>query len=158
MNATSPSLYTNSAEVSNSSNSITSQKNCIELFLQDEELLSIYKDLKYIKIPENINVSNRIQRYFSSDTVFDLSKKVLSETEMKVVAKGLDFAPIQNKINEPKLRNDLEGFCKRMRIKWHFSNDATPQVSEIPEFTPKSKWKSPKGNSNLEVFLNQIEK
>ena len=41
MNAAPPSLYTNSVEVSNSSNSITSQNNCTELFLQDEELLFI---------------------------------------------------------------------------------------------------------------------
>ena len=52
-------------------------------------------------MPENINVSNRIQGYFSSDTVFDLSKKVLSETEMKVIPKRLDFAPIQNNIMGP---------------------------------------------------------
>ena len=66
-------------------------------------MLSTLEDLQHIKMPENINVSNRIQGYFSSDTVFDLSK-VLSETEMKVIAKRLDFAPIQNKINGPKLR------------------------------------------------------
>ena len=45
-----------------------------------------------------------------------------------------------------------------MMIKWHFSNDTTPQFSEIPAFTRKSKWKSPKGNPKLEVFLNQIKK
>ena len=54
--------------------------------------------------------------------------------------KGLDFAPIQNKINEPELRKDFEEFCRRMRI------------------TPKSKWQPPKGHANLEVFLSQIEK
>ena len=77
-------------------------------------------------MPENINVSNRIQGYFSSDTVFDFSKKVFSETEIKVIAKGLDFAPIQNKINGPKLKKDSEELCRRMRIKWHFNNDVTP--------------------------------
>ena len=71
--------------------------------MQDEELLSILEDLQHIKMPENIDVSNRIQGYFSLDTVFDLSK-VLSETGMKVIAKRLDFAPIQNNINGPKLR------------------------------------------------------
>ena len=105
--------------------------------MQDEELLSILEDLQHIEMPE-INVCNRIQEYFFSDTVFGLSKKVLSETEMRVIAKGLDFATIQ--------------------IKWHFSNDVTLQPSEIPAFTPKFKWQSPKGHPNLEVFLNQIEK
>ena len=77
---------------------------------------------------------------------------------MKVIAKGLDFAPIQNHINGPKLRKDLENFCRRMSIKWHFSNDVTLQFSEIHAFTTKSKWQSPKGHPNLEVFLNHIEK
>ena len=72
--------------------------------MQDEELLYILEDLQHIEMSENINVSNRIQGYMSSDTVFDLSKKVLSETEMKVIVKRLDFAPIQNNINGPKLR------------------------------------------------------
>ena len=67
------------------------------------ELLSILEDLQHIEMPENINVSNRIQGYFSSDTVFDLSK-VSSETELKVTAKRLDFAPTENNINGPKLR------------------------------------------------------
>ena len=69
--------------------------------MQDEELLSILEDLQHIEMHENINVCNRIQGYFSSDTVFGLSKKVLSETQMKVIAKGLDFGTIQNKINGP---------------------------------------------------------
>ena len=71
--------------------------------MQDEELLYILEDLQHIEMSENINVSNLIQGYISSDTVFDLSK-VLSETEMKVIVKRLDFAPIQNNINRPKLR------------------------------------------------------
>ena len=44
-----------------------------------------------------------------------------------------------------------------MRIKWHFSNDVTLQLSEIHAFTPRSKWSS-KGHPNLEVYLNHIEK
>ena len=51
-----------------------------------------------------------------SDTVFNLSNKVLTEDEIKVLAKGLDFAPIQRKVNEPKLRQDFENFCRRMRL------------------------------------------
>ena len=49
--------------------------------------------------------------------IFNLSKRVLSETEIKILEKGLDYAPIQRKINEPQLKNDFEEFCRRMRIK-----------------------------------------
>ena len=43
-------------------------------------------------MPENINVSNRIQGYFCWYIVFDLSKKC--EMEIKALEKGLDFDPI----------------------------------------------------------------
>ena len=69
-----PNLCTNLAEVSNSSNSVNSQKNFTELSSQDEELLFILDDLQYNEMPKNINVSSRIQGYFCSDTVFNLNE------------------------------------------------------------------------------------
>ena len=38
----------------------------------------------------------------------DLNKKPLSNTEIKVFEKQLDYGPIQNKINKSKLRRDSE--------------------------------------------------
>ena len=38
------------------------------------------------------------------------------DTEINIVEKGLDFVPIQNKINQPELRKDFEEFCRRMSI------------------------------------------
>ena len=49
--------------------------------------------------------------YFCSDTVFNLSNKVLTEDEIKIIEKGLDFAPIQRKVNEAKFRQDFENFA-----------------------------------------------
>ena len=54
---------------------------------------------------------------FVQETIFDLSQRVLTDTEIKVLEKGLDFAPIQRKINEPELRRDFNEFCRRMRLK-----------------------------------------
>ena len=44
----------------------------------------------------------RVQGYFCSRSVFTLSKKVLTETEIHVLEKGLGFAPTPTKINETK--------------------------------------------------------
>ena len=55
--------------------------------------------------------------------VFNLSNKVLSDVQIKVSEKGLDYAPIKNKINEPEQRNDFNEFCRRMRLKWYFRNE-----------------------------------
>ena len=84
----------------------------------------------------------------------NLSKKILTDIEIKVLDKVLDYAPIQNKINEPKLRKDFEQFCRRMRLKRHFRNELTPYFKETPVFALKSTWKPPKGHLNLEVFLS----
>ena len=47
---------------------------------------------------QNINAKvtseSRISGYFCSDTVFNLSDRVLTETEIKVLQKGLDYVPI----------------------------------------------------------------
>ena len=60
----------------------------------------------------NISVTDdsRMKGYFCSDTFFNLSNRVLTEHEIKVLEKGLDFAPIQRKVNEPELRQDFENF------------------------------------------------
>ena len=100
---------------------------------------------------------SRMKGYFCSDTVFDLSKKVLTEDEITVLEKGSDFAPIQTKVNEPELTQDFENFCRRMRIKWHFRNKPSDNFSETPSFSPKSSRKPLLGHSNLEVFLGQVE-
>ena len=118
-----PDLCTNSAEVSNSSNSQISQNNGNVFSSQDEELLSILQDLQQNSSSETNSSSKRIGGYFCSNTVFNLSLKVLIDTEINILEKRLDFAPVQNKINQPELRKGFEEFCRRMRIKWYFRNE-----------------------------------
>ena len=99
----------------------------------------------------------RLSGSFVLDTVFNLSRKVLTDTEIKVLEKDLDLAPIQRKLNEPELRRDFKKFYCYMRPKLYFSNKLTPFFSEQPSFSPKSFWSPPVGYPNLEVFLSQIE-
>ena len=104
-----------------------------------------------------VTSEGHLEGYFCSDTVFNLSRKVLTDTEIRILEKGLDFAPIQNKINESELRSDFEEFCCRMRTKWHFRNEPTLEFSETPVFSPKSTWKPTMGHPDVEVFLSKIE-
>ena len=95
---------------------------------------------------------NRLSGYFCSETIFNLSNRVLTDTKIKVLEKGLDFAPIQKKLNEPELRSDFNEFCRRMRLKWHF-RDESENFSEAPVFNPKSRWQPPQGHPCYKVFL-----
>ena len=127
---------------------------------QDDELLRILEDLQNESHVNDNSVSSdelRIRGYFCSDTIFNLSNRVLFEDKIKVLEKELDFAPIQRKVNEPELRQDFEEFCRQMRIKWHFRNEPSDNFNEIPTFRPESPWKPPTGHPNLEVFLSSVE-
>ena len=43
-------------------------------------------------------INERLEGYFCSKSVFSLSKKVLTETEIRILEKGLGFAPTPTKI------------------------------------------------------------
>ena len=75
----------------------------------------------------------RISGFFCSKTVFNLSHNILTETEIKVLEKGLDFASVQRTLNEPELRKNFEEFCCRMRL-----SGISETFSEIPAFRHKS--------------------
>ena len=100
----------------------------------------------------------RFQGSLCSKTVFSLSQRVLSEIEIQVLEKGLDFAPIQRSINEPELRKDFEDFSRRMRIRWNFRDQLSEDFPDKPAFRPKSNWKLLSRHPDLELFLSQLEK
>ena len=57
------------------------------------------------------------------------------------------------------VKQELEEFCRKTRLKWHLRNDPTPKSSTTLAFNPKSTCKPPNNNSpNLELFLSQVEK
>ena len=95
--------------------------------------------------------------YFCSQTVFNFSRKVLTETEIRILGKGLGFAPTPTRINESYLKRDFNDFSRKMRRKWHFRNEPTEKFSEKPAFNIKSNWNPPNGQSALEIFLSKLE-
>ena len=124
----------------NSFNSLeNSTPQSLALTSQDRELVSILDELQNGSVtgPSNNTDSTRLTGYFCSEMVFNLSSRVLSDAEIKVLEKGLDYAPIQNKINELELSNDFNEFGRRMRRKWYFRNEVTPNFREVPAFRPK---------------------
>ena len=100
----------------------------------DEELLSVLINLQNAEPDTKHEIGNHIvksqglstkatvtdegclQGSFCSKKVFNLSQRVLSEVEIQVLDKRLDFAPIQRSINEPEQRKDFEDFSRRMLI------------------------------------------
>ena len=138
------------------------ESNETEIFsIQDRELASILEDLEDIDNNREAYATEKKQAFWVfllRYLIFNLSRKVLTDSAIKVLEKGLGYAPIKSKINETELRNDFEEFCRTMRLKWYFRNEPSSEFSETPSFTPKSSWKQPKGHPSLELFLSEIEK
>ena len=103
----------------------------------------------------DIDVSNdRLEGKFVSENVINLSKRVLSKAEISVLSKGLKFCPTAKEIDRSKLKEDLEKFGRRMRLKWHF-RDLEEDFSINP-FKKRSTF-NPKHDSAIEVYLSVIE-
>ena len=66
------------------------------------------------RIVQKPGKSQRLKGYFCADTVFNLSQKVLTATEIKVLERGLGFVPTPNSINDADLRRDFEDFSRKM--------------------------------------------
>ena len=145
------------------SSSLTNQDSFEPLKNSSENQISEDEDLLFIleNLPQDNDLLNLektlvthtsggcLSGCFSSNTVFNLSKKELSAVEIEVLEKGLDYAPIQRKINHPEIKKDMEDFCRRMRIKWHFRNEPTLPSNQNQSFKPKSLWKPPKSHSGV---------
>ena len=73
--------------------------------------------------------------YFCSKAVFNLSRKVLMETEIRVLEKGSGFASTPTRINESDLKRDFNEFSRKVRCKWYFRNEPTENFSKKLEST-----------------------
>ena len=122
-----PDICTDSSSSGNaSSNVLLNVKS--EIFSIQYELLEFVEELQK-PIKESIGENDGLEDYFCSDTIFNLSNKVLSDPEVKVFEIGLDFAPTLQKINESELRKDFHVFCRKMRIRWNFRNEPSLDFS-----------------------------
>ena len=97
---------------------------------------------------------DRIEGKFVSKNVVNLSKRVLSTAEISLLSKGLKFIPTPNSINIAKIKENLEVFGRKLRLKWHFRNQ--DNFSPTDPFVEKSKF-NPKSDSMIEVYLSCLE-
>ena len=87
-----PVMCTNCAHVTDHCCSFVEEKDTL-FSAQDKEILS---NLEELQETANVSATNktRLSGYFCSDTVFNLSRRLLIETEIKFLEKVLDYAPI----------------------------------------------------------------
>ena len=87
MDTSPPKLCTNSAHISNDSGSRNGDRSESLFCSQDKEILSILEEPEQVQ-STSITDSDRISGCFCSNTVFSLSKNVLSDMKIKIIEKG----------------------------------------------------------------------
>ena len=102
---------------------------------------------------------NKSLKRIASDTIesqkyiTNLSSNQLTETQQRVLTKGLSFVP-SRKINKVALKESVSRFERSNRLKYFFRN-SPPQ--EPHPFKPKSTWQPPKASQEIEAYLCRIK-
>ena len=102
---------------------------------------------KIFEVGELLN--GRLKGYFVSDNVFNLPHRKLSKSEVSLLSKGLRFCLTPNTIGKSILKEDLEKFVRKVRLKWHYRNDN--RIFDPNPFKPKSKFNPPKSDAAIEL-------
>ena len=88
--------------------------------------------------------------------MFNLSGRHLNKAEISLLSKGLKFVPTPTSVVRSRLKEELEVFGRRLRLKWFFRKE---EVNDQPinKFRKKSKF-NPKGkDAAIELYLSRLE-
>ena len=113
----------------------------------------------YILVHETVTVTvtenGRLTGRFVSGNMVNLSRKELSAEDISLLSKGLKFSPTPTDIDKAKLKEDLEAFKRRMRLRWHFrdNEDSFSEDNNENKLRIKSSWQPPKDDPVLENYL-----
>lgn len=86
--------------------------------------------------------------------MLNLSNINISDIDKRILAKGLGFVPIQNKIHEPELRRNFKEFCRCICLRWYLEmnlhqNLVTDELFKLSDYGIHLR-------VNLDAFLSQI--
>ena len=74
---------------------------------------------------------------------------------MSLLSKGLKFVPMANEIDQAKLKREPEKLGRKLRLKWHFSNDERPFSQE--RFKPKSAFNPRNKDAVIETYISCLQ-
>ena len=91
-------------------------------------------------------------------SVVNLSSVTLTQSQMEALEKGLTFCPTPGNINIVNIWDDLEKFCRRLRLKKHFDG-ATEQNDPFKgKFRNPSTWSPADGaDTTLDLYIKSIK-
>ena len=74
---------------------------------------------------------NEVNSVFADNNVLNLSERVLTTWEIKVLSGDLNFCPTRNGVDKGALMRDFSEFSRRMKCKAHFAGNARGAVAQM---------------------------
>ena len=99
----------------------------------------------------------RLTGKFVSSNVLNLSKRVLSKSEISMLSKGLNFCTTPKELDKSQLKRDLEDFGRRLRLKWAFRDSEPGFGNTLNQFRPPSTYNPRNIDASIEVYLSKLE-
>ena len=65
-------------------------------------------------------IASQIGVRLEGKNVINLSRRNLSSAEISLLSKGLKLVPTANKIDQAKLKGELEGYDRKHWLRWHY--------------------------------------
>lgn len=110
---------------------------------------------------ENLGRANIFTRqcFSNKDTaVINLSSKVLTESQLSLLSKGLKFVPTRRNIDKGKLIADLGSWERRMRLKEYFFEEGEEDLQEYDKRKKKSSWTPEAGRDKwLDAYIQNVK-
>ena len=94
------------------------------------------------------------------NTVVNLSRRELTDSEVSLLSKGLKFCPTPSDLDRYNLRKDTNDFIRRIRLKEYFFNgdNVEGDFSNVPAFRNKSVWCPERGRElAIEAYAQAVE-
>ena len=79
----------------------------------------------YIHIVDENNIKSSKNKMKTTDTICNISSTKLSESEISLLNKGLNFCPSTKEPNKEQLLDDLYFFCRKLNLKEYFHGGDT---------------------------------
>ena len=89
---------------------------------------------------------------FVLKNVLSLSNRLLRESKIRVLDKGLKFVVKPEKLDRYHIKKDLERLGRDIKLKMYYKTKPTPAFSEKPAFQGPSNWASPPSRCSARVI------
>lgn len=90
--------------------------------------------------------------------VVNVSSRLLSPAELKLLSKGLNFSPSSGNINEFELYQDLDNFARNLRLREYFHDHPTGSKKPFPGLSDRMFTPSEQRDKHLDMYISAVQK